>query len=68
MPYERQLKVRQVYKTLPLGAELMKSDVILKFRRMHPISLSVKDFFNGSNNKTVSGDYATPSSNGLHET
>ena len=34
---------------------------------MHPVTLSGKDFFNGSNNITVSGDYATPSSNRLHE-
>ena len=29
MPYERQLKVRQVYKTLSLGVELIKSDAKL---------------------------------------
>ena len=32
MAYERQLKERQVYKTLPICIELIKSDVNLKFR------------------------------------
>ena len=32
MPYERQLKERQVYKTLSICVELIKSDVDLKFR------------------------------------
>ena len=32
MPYERPLKERQVYKTLPICVELIKSDVNLKFR------------------------------------
>ena len=32
MPYERQLKARQVYRPLSLGVELKKSDVNLKFR------------------------------------
>ena len=32
MPYERQLKDRQVYKTLSICVELIKSDVKLKFR------------------------------------
>ena len=32
MPYERQLKKRQVYKTLSICFELIKSDVNLKFR------------------------------------
>ena len=32
MPYERQLKERQVYKTLSICVELIKSDVNLKFR------------------------------------
>ena len=32
MPYERQLKERQVYKTLSICVELIKNDVNLKFR------------------------------------
>ena len=32
MPYERQLKERQVYKTLSICVEFIKSDVNLKFR------------------------------------
>ena len=32
MPYERQLKERQVYKTLSICAEMIKNDVNLKFR------------------------------------
>ena len=32
MPYERQLKERQVYKALSICVELTKSDVNLKFR------------------------------------
>ena len=32
MPYERQLKERQVYKTLSICVELIQSDVNLKFR------------------------------------
>ena len=32
VPYERQLKERQVYKTLSICVELIKSDVNLKFR------------------------------------
>ena len=32
MPYERQLKERQVYKFLSICVELIKSDVNLKFR------------------------------------
>ena len=32
MPYERQLKERQVYKTLSICVELIKSDVKLKSR------------------------------------
>ena len=32
MPYERQLKERQVYKTLSICVELIKSDVNLKLR------------------------------------
>ena len=32
MPYERQLKERQVYKTLSICVELIKSDVNLKVR------------------------------------
>ena len=31
MPYERQLKVRHVYKTLSLGVAQIKSEVNLKF-------------------------------------
>ena len=31
MPFERQLKVRQVYKTFSLGVELIKGEVNLKF-------------------------------------
>ena len=32
LPYERQLKEQQVYKTLSICVELIKSDVNLKFR------------------------------------
>ena len=32
MPYERQLKERQVYKTLSISVELIKSGVNMKFR------------------------------------
>ena len=32
MPYERQLKEKQIYKTLSICVELIKSDVNLKFR------------------------------------
>ena len=68
MPYERQLKVRQVYKILFLGVEQTKSqDVNLKFSQNSPVTPSIGDVFKGSNNRTVQCAYASPVSNGLLE-
>ena len=63
MPYERRLKVRQVYKTLSIGVEQIKSDVNLKFS----LNLSIGDVLKGSNKRTVLCAYASPASNGLLE-
>ena len=67
MPYERQLKEKQVYKTLSICAELIKSDVNLKFRLKvsAPLTLSKEDVFKKLNIRTVPCAYATPTSNGL---
>ena len=68
MPHERQLKVRQVYKTLSLGSELIKkSKGNIKFSEMYPVTLSIGDVFKGLNNRNVSCAYACPTSNGLLE-
>ena len=67
MPYERQLKERQVYKTVSICVELIKSDVILKFRLIVSSNLSIVDVFKESNIRTVPCAYATPTSNGLIE-
>ena len=66
MPYERQLKERQVYKSLSICVELIKSDVNLKFRE-YPLTLSIEDVFKESNIRTVPCAYATPTSKGLLE-
>ena len=67
MPYERQSKEQQIYKTLSICVELIKSDVNLKFRLKYPLALSIEDVFNESNIRTVPCAYATPTSNGLLE-
>ena len=69
MSYERQLQMRQVYSTLSLGVELIKSDINLKFRQnlMYPVTLPIEEVFKGSNNRTLPCAYATPTSNGLLE-
>ena len=67
MPNERQLKERQVYKTLSICVKLIKSDVNLKFRLKYPLTLSIEDVFKESNLRTVPCAYATPISNGLLE-
>ena len=67
MPYERQLKERQVYKTLSICVELIKSDVNLKFRLKYLLTLSIENGFKDSNIRPVSSAYATPTSNGLLE-
>ena len=66
MPYKRQLKERQVYKTLSICVELI-NDVNLKFRLKYPLTLSIEDVFKESNIKTVPCAYATPTSNELLE-
>ena len=68
MPYERQLKERQVYKTLSICVELIKSDVNLKFRlKVSSNVIYIEDVFKESNIRTVPCAYATPTSNGLLE-
>ena len=68
MPYEKQLKERQVYKTLSICVELIKSDVNLKFRlKVSSNVKSMEDVFKESNIRTVPCAYATPTSNGLLE-
>ena len=64
MSNERQLKERQVYKTLSIWIDLIKSDVNLKFRLK--VS-STEDVFKVSNIRTVPCAYATQTSNGLLE-
>ena len=65
MPYERQLKERQVYKTLSICVELI--NVNLKFRLKASSNVIIEDVFNESNIRTVPCAYATPTSNGLLE-
>ena len=67
MPYERQLKERQIYNTLSIFVELMKFYVNLKFRLKYHLTLSIEDVFKESNVRTVPCAYATPTSNGLLE-
>ena len=67
VPYERQLKEKQVYKTVSLCVELIKSDVYLNFRLKYPLTLSIQDVFKESNTRSVSCAYAIPTSNGLLE-
>ena len=47
MSYERQLKERQVYKTLSICVELIKSDVNLKFRLKVSSNVIYKRRFQG---------------------
>ena len=65
IPYKRQLKERQVYKTLSICVEFIKSDVNLKFRLKYPLTLFLEDVFKESNIRTVPCAYATQISNGL---
>ena len=66
MSYESQLKEeRQVYKTLSICVESIKSDVNLKFRLK--VSSNVKAVFKESNIRTVPCAYAIPTSIGLLE-
>ena len=51
----------QVYKTLSLGVDLIKSEVNLKARLNVSVTLSIEDVFKG----TVPCAYATPTSTGL---
>ena len=67
MPYGRQLKEQQVYKTLSICVELIKSDVNLKFRLKVSSKLSIEHVLKESNIRTVPCAYATPTSNGLLE-
>ena len=67
MSYERQLKERQVYKTLPICVELIKSDVNLKFRLKVSSNIKYRRRFQESNIRTVPCAYVTPTSNGLLE-
>ena len=50
MPYERQLKERQVYKTLSICVELIKSDVNLKFRLKESSNVIYRIRFQGVEN------------------
>ena len=65
MPYERQFKERQVYKTLSICVELIKSDVNSKFRLKVSSNVIYRRRFQESNIRTVPSAYATPTSNGL---
>ena len=67
MSFERKLKQRQVYKTLSICVELIKSDVNLKFRLKVSCTLFIEDIVKESNIRTVPCAYATPTSNGLLE-
>ena len=67
MPYEKQLKERQVYKTLSICIELIKSDVNLKFRLNVSSNVIYRRRFRESDIRTVPCAYATPTSNGLLE-
>ena len=65
MPYERQLKERQVYKTLSICDELIKSDVNLKFRLTVSAHVIYRRRFQGVEYQNLPCAYATPKSNGL---
>ena len=65
MPYERQLKVRQIYKTLSLGVEQIKSDVNLKFSLNVSCNAIHRRRFQRIEDRTVPCAYASPASNGL---
>ena len=68
MPYERQLKERQVYKTLSICVEFIKSDVNLKFRlKVSSNVIYRRCFFKESNIRTVPCAHATPTCKGLLE-
>ena len=67
MPYERQLKERQVYKTLSICVEFVIIDVNLNLDYMYPLTLSREDVFEESNIRTVPCANTTPTSNGLLE-
>ena len=64
MPYERQLKERQVYKTLSICVELIKSDVNLKFRLKVSSNVIYRRRFQGVEYPCA---HATPASKGLLE-
>ena len=65
MPYERQSKERQVYKTLPICIKLIKSDVNLKFRLKVSSNVIYRRVFKETNIRTVPCTNATPKSDGL---
>ena len=67
MPYETQLKERQVYKTLSICVELIKSVVNLKLRLKVSSNVIIEDVFKESNIRTVPCADVTPTSNGLLE-
>ena len=67
MPYESQLKKRQVYKTLSICVELIKSDVNQKLRLKVSSNVIIEDVFNESNIRTVPCAHATPTFKGLLE-
>ena len=68
MPYDRQLKERQVYKTVSICVELIKSDINLKFKLKVSSNVIYRiKVFKESNIRTVPCAYATPKSNGLLE-
>ena len=67
MPYERQLKERQVYKTLSICVELIKSDVNLKYSLKVSSNVIYRRRFKESNIRLVPCAYATPTSNGSVE-
>ena len=64
---ERQLNERQVYKTLSICVELIKSDVNLKFRLSVSSNVIYRRRFKKSNIRTVPYAYATQTSNELLE-
>ena len=67
MPYERQLKEQQVYKTLSICVELIKSDVNLKFRLKVSSNVIYRRHFQGVEYQNCSMCLSTPTSNGLLE-
>ena len=67
MPYERQLKEMQAYKTLSICVELIKSDVNLKFRLKVSVNVIYRRRFQGVEYQNCSMCSCTPTSKGLLE-